>query len=214
MRVLFDKGVPKGVRGFLPGHHTVETVESRGWGTLKDADLLKAAQAAGFDVLVTTDQNMVHQQNLGKSQLGVVALGSNIWPIVQNYKTEIASAVDAARPGTYAFIDMLNPKEQSRKDVEDQARSFLTSDKTTVRDLPIEVREAAKGMRIKGPVIALTENHLAVRTASNTSYILPRGQVIQSLGRDVVKGENLDISIDSRGKMTAKAVSKERGTGR
>jgi len=202
--------VPNGVRGFLSGRHTVETVEDRGWGTLKDADLLKAAEAAGFDVFVTADQNIKHQQNLVRSRLGIVALGSNIWPIVQKYETQIASAVDAARPGTYALVDMLNPREQSRKDVESEARAFLASDKKTVHGVPSDVREAKEGSRINGPVIAQTQYHLAVRSASIIFYILDRGRVRQALGRDAVMGENLDISI-SKGKMTVQPVSKERG---
>jgi len=214
LRVLFDQNVPRPLSRFLSEHgHEVKTSDRLGWGALKDAPLLNAAEAAGFNVLVTTDQNIVHQQNLGKSQLGVVALGSNIWPIVQKYETQILSEVNKARPGTYAFIDMPNPKEQSRKEVENQARSFLSSDKTTVRDLPIDVREATEGMRIKGPVIADTKYHLALRSASNTVYILDKGRVRQPLGRDPAMGETLDISV-SKGVMTVKPVSKERGTGR
>lgn len=209
MRVLFDKNVPYGVSRFLSGHE-VKTVDRLGWGTMKDADLLRKAEAEGFNVFVTTDQNIVHQQNLGKSQLGVVALGSNIWPIVQNYETQIAAAVGAARPGTYAFIDMPNPREQSRKDIENDARSFLSSDKTTVRGVPINALEATEGTKIKGPVIAQTQYHLAVRSASNTFYVLDRGRVGQALGRDAVMGENLDISV-SKGKMTVQPVSKGRG---
>jgi alkanesulfonate monooxygenase SsuD/methylene tetrahydromethanopterin reductase-like flavin-dependent oxidoreductase (luciferase family) len=55
MRVLFDNGTPRGVATCIAGH-VVEEARSRGWDALKNGELLVAAEAAGFDVLVTTDQ--------------------------------------------------------------------------------------------------------------------------------------------------------------
>lgn len=212
MRVLLDKGVPYGVRDFLSAHE-VETVEQRGWGRMSDAELLKAAEAAGFNVFVTTDQNIVHQQNLGKSQLGIVALGSNIWPIVRNYGKQIAEQVDTATRGSYALIEMPSPRKQSLEDVEKEARSFLASDKTTLRDVPIKKLEPPDGTRIQGPVIALTPYHLAVRSGSNTFCILDRGQVRGSLGHDPALGEKLDINFFANGRITVKPQAVERGRG-
>jgi hypothetical protein len=46
----------------------------------------KSAKEAGFDVLVTADQNIRYQQNLLKGRkLALVVLGSNIWPIVRDH---------------------------------------------------------------------------------------------------------------------------------
>jgi hypothetical protein len=63
MRVLFDNGTPRSVAAAL-SDHTVEEARARGWDTLKNGELLDAAEAAGFDVFVTTDRNIRHQQNL------------------------------------------------------------------------------------------------------------------------------------------------------
>ena len=52
MLVLFDQGTPVPIRPFLI-EHTVETASERGWQKLKNGDLLKAAQEAGFEVFVT-----------------------------------------------------------------------------------------------------------------------------------------------------------------
>ena len=110
MRVLFDKNVPDGTRQFL-SRHQVETVEDHGWETISNGDLLDAAESAGFEVFVTADQNIVYQQNLKSRTIGLVVLGSNIWPIVRNHAAEIAAAVDAVKRGSYAFIEMpLPPK--------------------------------------------------------------------------------------------------------
>ena len=49
MRVLFDNGTPRGVAAALAAH-VVEEARSRGWDTLRNGELLDAAEAAGFDV--------------------------------------------------------------------------------------------------------------------------------------------------------------------
>ena len=111
MRILFDKNVPVGVRRFLPGHE-VHTVAEMPWPEkLKNGELLNLAEQAGFEVLLTADQNIRFQQNLTGRELALVVLGSNYWPIVRQHEAEIAAAVDAATPGSYSFIDMpLPPK--------------------------------------------------------------------------------------------------------
>jgi hypothetical protein len=50
MHVLFDNGVPRGAASVLKGH-VVEEARDRGWDRLTNGDLLRAAEAAGFDVL-------------------------------------------------------------------------------------------------------------------------------------------------------------------
>ena len=65
MRVLFDQGTPVPLRNAL-SHHVVETAYERGWQSLTNSELLEAAEAAGFEVLVTTDQGLRFQQNLAK----------------------------------------------------------------------------------------------------------------------------------------------------
>ena len=57
MRVLFDNGTPRDVASAL-SDHIVEEARSHGWDALQNGELLDAAEAAGFDVLVTTDRNI------------------------------------------------------------------------------------------------------------------------------------------------------------
>ena len=113
MRILFDKNVPVGARTFLSGHE-VHTVTEMGWpGQLENGELLEAAEESGFDVMVTSDQNIRYQQNLAGRKLALVVLGSNIWPVVRKHGAAITARVDAATPGSYAFIEMpLPPKPQ------------------------------------------------------------------------------------------------------
>ena len=109
MRILFDNNVPVGVRDFLTRHEVRTLVEMNWPPQLENGELLKAAEAAGFDVLVTSDQNIRYQQNLSSRRLALVVLGSNIWPIVRNHAAAIAAAVDNAKPTSYHFIEMPRP---------------------------------------------------------------------------------------------------------
>ena len=114
MRIVFDKNVPIGVRRFL-SKHDVRTFGEMEWHPqLENGELLNAAEAAGFDVLVTSDQNIRHQQNLIGRKLALVVLGSNIWPVVRDHEAAIAAKIDAATPGSYAFIEMPLPPKGRR----------------------------------------------------------------------------------------------------
>ena len=115
LRILFDKNVPVGVRGFLAGHEVRTVVEMKWPLQLENGELLNASETAGFDAIVTADQNIKYQQNLAGRKLTLVVLGSNIWPVVRGHAVVIAATVDAATPGSYDFIEMpLPPKPQNR----------------------------------------------------------------------------------------------------
>ena len=103
------------MRRFL-SHHEVNTFVETGWPIqLENGELLKAAEAAGYDALVTSDQNISYQQNLKGRNLALVVLGSNIWPIVSNHGAGIAAMADAATPGSFAFLEMPLPPKPRRK---------------------------------------------------------------------------------------------------
>ena len=74
MRILFDQGAPAPLRSKLRGH-IVETAYERGWSALDNGDLLTAAEADLFDVLLTTDRNLLHQQDF--SYRGIADGGSS-----------------------------------------------------------------------------------------------------------------------------------------
>ena len=63
MLILFDNGTPAPLRHALKGHVVVEAIE-RGWDRLVNGELIAAAEAAGFELLLTTDKNIRYQQNL------------------------------------------------------------------------------------------------------------------------------------------------------
>jgi hydroxymethylbilane synthase len=100
LRILFDKNVPVGVRLFLASHEVRTVVELNWPPQLENGELLKAAEDAAYDVLLTSDQNIRYQQNLTGRKLALVVLGSNIWPIVRSHGATIARAVEAASLGS------------------------------------------------------------------------------------------------------------------
>jgi hypothetical protein len=79
MPIIFDQATPVPIRPYLDGH-TVRTAAQHGWDKLRNGDLLTVAEAAGFDVLLTTDKNMRHQQNLAGRKIAIVVLGQQQWP--------------------------------------------------------------------------------------------------------------------------------------
>ncbi len=107
MLILFDHGTPDPLRQFLE-IHTVKKTKDLGWDTLSNGELLKAAENAGFELLLTTDKNILYQQNLEERTIAIVVLGDPRWPVVRLYVDRVAAAVNAAKPGSYTEVDIPN----------------------------------------------------------------------------------------------------------
>jgi hypothetical protein len=104
----------RSVCGFLPKHEVQTFVEMQWPEQLENGQLLKMTEQAGFEVLVTSDQNIRYQQSLRGQKLALVVLGSNIWPVVRQYSAAIMAKVDGATPGGYDFIEMPLPRKARR----------------------------------------------------------------------------------------------------
>ena len=105
MLVLFDNGTPAPLRNLLKDHVVVEAIE-RGWDKLANGELIAAAEAAGFEILLTTDKNMRYQQNLARRKIAFVVLGNQQWPVLRRYVERVVAAVNAATPGSYTEVDV------------------------------------------------------------------------------------------------------------
>ena|SRR5881398_2516093 len=73
MRLLLDENLDWRLRHDLVDHQ-VESVPLIGWAGIENGELLRKAVETRFDVLVTMDSNMVHQQNIERHAIAVVAL--------------------------------------------------------------------------------------------------------------------------------------------
>jgi hypothetical protein len=63
-----------------------------GWATLSNGELLAAAVKEEFDVLVTCDQNIQHQQVIAGRQIAVVVLNTNRWLAIREQTAAIMTA--------------------------------------------------------------------------------------------------------------------------
>ncbi len=105
MRILFDNGTPAPLRAVLADHVVVEAIE-RGWERLVNGELIAEAEASGFDVLLTTDKNMRYQQNLTGRRIAFIVIGNQQWPILRRYVDRVVAAVNAAKPGSFAEVEI------------------------------------------------------------------------------------------------------------
>ena len=98
MKILFDHGTPAPLRHHLP-EHSVDRSAEKGWELLENGELIRKAEEEGYQVIVTTDQNMRYQQNLAGRRLAVVVLLATAWPRVQHRTDEVRAAIEEIRPG-------------------------------------------------------------------------------------------------------------------
>ena len=116
MLILFDNGTPAPLRYALNGHVVVEGIE-RGWDRLVNGELITAAEAAGFELLPTTDKNMRYQQNVKGRRIAFVVIGNRQWPTLRRYVERVVTAANAATPGSYAEVDIpFQSKQQYRQE--------------------------------------------------------------------------------------------------
>jgi hypothetical protein len=99
VRVLLDESLPVDLAEELPGHQ-VETVRGHGWVGFLNGDLLRRARA-DFDVFVTMDRNLPHQQNLVAIGMAVVLVlaKSNRLSDLRPLIPAILEAIAAIKPG-------------------------------------------------------------------------------------------------------------------
>jgi hypothetical protein len=111
MLILFDHSTPAPLAAYLTGH-SVTKAKDRGWDKLTNGDLLAEAERAGFDLLLTADNNMRYQQNLVGRKIALVVLSTPQWPRVQLHVDKIRAVLGSVEPGNYAEIEIPYPGER------------------------------------------------------------------------------------------------------
>lgn len=104
MNILLDENLDWRLRRDLPGH-SVESVPLIGWAGLQNGALLSEAEKR-FDVLLTMDSNMVHQQNLARFRIAVIALHapSNRLADTRPLMPKVLLLLPNTRPGTLTLV--------------------------------------------------------------------------------------------------------------
>ena len=108
MKILFDHGTPAPLRRHLP-KHLVDRSAERGWEVLENGELILRAEAEGYEVIVTTDQSMLYQQNLTRRKLAIVVLMATAWPRVRLRTAAIRAAIEEVRPGEVREVSIPRP---------------------------------------------------------------------------------------------------------
>jgi predicted nuclease of predicted toxin-antitoxin system len=105
VRVLLDENVDRRLRRDFADEHEVVTVAEAGWAGKENGELLRLAEER-FDVLVSTDKGIPHQQNVSRLDLAVVLLRarSNAYEDLAPLMAEVNANVADAEPGTVSRI--------------------------------------------------------------------------------------------------------------
>lgn len=77
-----------------------------GWSELDNGKLLSAAEIE-FDVIVTTDQSIHHQQNLTGRRLAILVLPTTNWRVIRIRQDQILAEIDQLHPGEVVEIKFL-----------------------------------------------------------------------------------------------------------
>lgn len=97
---------------------TVVTVQSAGWAAMKNGALLRAADSA-FDVLITADKNMHHQQNFVGLNISVLVFPTNRAKLVRAGVAALVQSLPRMEPGQKTTMDLAAADEwQHAKRVE------------------------------------------------------------------------------------------------
>lgn len=99
MKILFDQGSPLQLRVQLHSHQ-VDSAAEQCWSELKNGDLLDEAEACGYEALITTDQQIRHQQRLAGRRMRIIVLMTTSWPGIRR-KTQYCCDKAYRGPNNY-----------------------------------------------------------------------------------------------------------------
>lgn len=104
MKILLDECVPWPMRKILAGHDC-QTPQRAGWSGIKNGDLLRRAEG-GFDLFITSDQNIRYQQNLSGYRIAILELSTNDLRRILAAASIIQSAIATIQPGELRRLDL------------------------------------------------------------------------------------------------------------
>jgi predicted nuclease of predicted toxin-antitoxin system len=107
MKILLDECLPLDFRQSFDDHET-HTVQWAGLKGKKNGELLRMAELAGYEVLLTVDQGIPHQQNLAGRKISIILLRSRTSQIEELLLLveAILTALDSIQPGQIVAIPL------------------------------------------------------------------------------------------------------------
>jgi predicted nuclease of predicted toxin-antitoxin system len=113
LRILLDENVPVGVNSLLAGFQA-RTADEMGWAGMTNGKLLDAAEAAGFQIMITADRNIRAQQRLAGRKIALVIITTNHWDTIRDNAGSVISACSGAGEGTYNVVQLPRPPRRRR----------------------------------------------------------------------------------------------------
>ena len=104
MRILLDECVPWPMHRLLSSH-TCTSVQAKGWGGIKNGDLLQLAEGA-FELFITSDQNIRYQQNLTGRRIAILELSTNDIGRIQAASSLIEQALATIGPNEFKQLNI------------------------------------------------------------------------------------------------------------
>ncbi len=105
MKILLDECLPLDFRHSFPGHdaHTVQWAGLKG---RKNGELLQAAEAAGYDLLLTVDHGIPRQQSSGSLKLSIILIRTrtNQMEDLLPLAPAITKAMESIQPGQTVVV--------------------------------------------------------------------------------------------------------------
>jgi hypothetical protein len=107
VKILLDECLPIDLRHSFSTHEA-HTVEWAGLKGKKNGKLLDAAELAGYEVLLTMDQGVEHQQNLINRRIALLVLAarSNQLEALRPLVPEALTALESIGPGTIVRVGL------------------------------------------------------------------------------------------------------------
>jgi predicted nuclease of predicted toxin-antitoxin system len=121
IRVLIDECLPKQLKRWLAEIDTdleIQTIKDAGWEGMKNGVLIRAANGK-FDVLVTADKNMHHQQNFVGLDISVLVYPTNRAKTVKLGVSALALSLKKIKPGQKTVMDMSLVQDWNHSVLED-----------------------------------------------------------------------------------------------
>jgi len=104
MKILFDQSTPRPLKNYLYPHVVTTSFQMK-WGAKENGDLIGAAEAAGFDLLITADKNWKYQQNLSGRKVAIIVLMVNDWKKIQPSVGLVQDAVAKVAAGSFIEVE-------------------------------------------------------------------------------------------------------------
>jgi|SRR5436190_13804487 len=104
MNILLDECVPWPMHRLFTSH-SCTTAQRRGWGGVKNGDLLRLAESE-FDLFITSDQGIRYQQNLTDRCIAIIELSTNKLHRLEAAADLLRSTVNAIQPSEFRRLEI------------------------------------------------------------------------------------------------------------